>query len=660
MYSTIFLYSNLPLGSNNYIIDNIEDYLNQYQYYERQTQIIYIKPFQELYLKIDNNLIETFKKYNYAKIVGANNYGTAYYFIRNIEYAAVNNAKISLELDVLNTYNNQFDFSPNTFVIREHIDRWNYSGLYHNKINDKLYLLRNFHKDEEENQLTENIYNGFLYCDNSDQYLDYNYWVKFKVRDEKEGLKIYFINLHYSFNIINGDESILIKGLTQYKPEELNIIIQNNNVILDMSIIPYPPHEAFKNVGLTDLYIDSLKFNDTFNVGYLTFKYNDISVVLIGIYTNLYTSLLPLQKLTLSLDKIANNSLTLSLSKLLACILIQRVKNATNLITQIKNNIIIKNGVFSSNYDEIRDINNFYDVNEPSALKNNYLNLNLNFLDYNNDILIENFQLIDKTKFNEICDNFENNNITIINMNYKLFYFNDGGAFYISNSDYFRYLSNNEIGQLVRFFSILPSLSNEAIEYEKNAELKRMENKTIFESVTDFLDDSRKFITKLPRQIKTGVRAGISTLVRTGSLGRAGISAGLGYLFTQEDENNRRNINNTSFEAAITKNEFKLQFTLKNNIKVNTVQDLYYHNGNLVNVNKIPTHNNRIFFDYLKCDPIFLKNITCSKEILDKIKDLFNEGVYYIHEFDQQFKIKTWIFPNEYCENFEIELINNL
>lgn len=664
MTSFITLYPDLPLGSANYIIDDIETYLKQYETKEltREIQVVYPQLFNEVYLNIKNANIEVFKQYNYCRIIGSELIATpAYYFVRNVEYAALNNLKISLELDVLNTYNNQISFASNTFVIREHIDRWNYKGFYIPKDTNILYLLRNFHQDEDEQQLKQLIYSGDIYCDDQPILkLNNNYWVKLKVKDDIEGLKIYFLNLHYPFYILNGDkEAILIKGFSQYSAKELNIILQNNATIIEMSIIPYPPHKALKDVGLDPLYIDPTAFNDIFTVGYLSFKFEETTVTLMGICTNFYTSLLPLQRLRLPLNKMSNDINNVQfLNKLLFQSLVQVINNIDQIQKQLKQFTLFNNGVFSSNFEEKRDINNFYQVNEPSALKTNFFQINLHFLDYSFDIILENIKLKNSDDFKDICEtNFITDYNPILSLNYKLFYFNDGGAFYIDNGKYCIYESSDKQGKVVQFFSILPSLSNQAIEYQKEAELKRLEEKnekpkSIIDRVGELAEITKKYVSKAPAAIVTGLSRGISTFVRTGNTSKTLVSAGLGWLLTKEQDNNKVALSNTSFEAAITKNEFKLGCSVFNCLKVNTIQDLYYYQGNLLNINKIPTHNNRILFDYLQCEPVFLNHIKASSEIIEKIKQLFNNGVYYIHYYNGHY-----CFPYENLENFESLLV---
>ena len=667
MYSTITLYPNLPLGSENYIIDDIFGYLNLYinTSITRKTQIIYPQLVQSVYLGFESDKIEELKKYNYIHVFNSDN-TNYFYFIRNIEYAALNNVLFTLELDVLNTYKNQFDFAFNTFVIREHIDRWDYNGFYLNTTANKLCLLRNFVKDEDENQLTELTFSGSLYCDYiNDLVLSRNYWIKFKVKDENVGIQIYFLNLNYSFNVmVSEEEAIEIKAFTQYTSEEINIIIQNNNVIMDMSIIPYPPHEAFKDVGIDDLYIDPTEFDNIFKVGYLSFKLNEKTVNMVGIFTTLYTSLLPLDKISVKLDKIADhNDKIYYINSLLYNLLVTEVLKVDKLIEHLKKHTLHLNGVFGYVDDEIMTLDKFSFVNEPSVLKNNYLNLNLSFLSFSNNLLIENLKLKDSSKFKELCENYSS--ITqpnpIISLNYKLYYFDNGGRFYIKDGIYFNYNSYNYDGETIRFFSILPSLSNSAIEYQKEAELKRLQDnveekpKSLFDEAKETAKQAADWIKKAPKKVTTSIVKGISTLVRTGSPVKAAVSAGLGFLFTKEEENNKKALSSTSYESAITGTEFKLNFIIKNCVKVRTIQDLYYFTGNLINCNKIPTHNNRILFDYLKCDPKFKKHINANIDIINKIIELFNDGVYYIHDYHNSFN-----FPYENYENYEVALVNRL
>lgn len=110
----------------NFMFDDIEDYLSNYEY--KIFEVQYQKQERELFLKLvleqiyANSLKEN--SYNYAVI---DNQGeeSSYYFITDITWTAYNTCKLHLTLDILNTFKlgKHYELTDKTRVYREHKDR---------------------------------------------------------------------------------------------------------------------------------------------------------------------------------------------------------------------------------------------------------------------------------------------------------------------------------------------------------------------------------------------------------------------------------------------------------------------------------------------------------------------------------------------------------
>ena len=110
----------------NFMFDDIEDYLSNYEY--KIFEVQYQKQEREITLKLvleqiyANSLKEN--SYNYAVI---DNQGeeSSYYFISDITWTAYNTCKLHLTLDILNTFKlgKHYELTDKTRVYREHKDR---------------------------------------------------------------------------------------------------------------------------------------------------------------------------------------------------------------------------------------------------------------------------------------------------------------------------------------------------------------------------------------------------------------------------------------------------------------------------------------------------------------------------------------------------------
>ena len=121
------LYKDTKLKQDkNFMFDDIEDYLSNYQnkifevQYQKQEREIFIKlVLEQIYA---NSLKEN--SYNYA-VIDNEGEESSYYFISDITWTAYNTCKLHLTLDVLNTFKlgKHYDLTDKTRVYREHKDR---------------------------------------------------------------------------------------------------------------------------------------------------------------------------------------------------------------------------------------------------------------------------------------------------------------------------------------------------------------------------------------------------------------------------------------------------------------------------------------------------------------------------------------------------------
>lgn len=75
---------------------------------------------------------------------------------------------------------------------------------------------------------------------------------------------------------------------------------------------------------------------------------------------------------------------------------------------------------------------------------------------------------------------------------------------------------------------------------------------------------------------------------------------------------------------------YKVSDTLEKNIK-----DLFYYFGYSVNEMGIPDTTSRIYFNFVQCDAVFENEGLIRREYLTRLKELFSEGVTYIHRYNK-------------------------
>lgn len=127
--NTIKLYRNVPLNvKNNYIIDDIDLFLENYEI-DSIDNFMFIDT-----SKLENTIIlnyvfdevdyasKAFSGINYISLEQAGR--TYYYFVSKCEFASRNAVRLHVRMDTLNTFNNQYELSNRTLIIREHKDRF--------------------------------------------------------------------------------------------------------------------------------------------------------------------------------------------------------------------------------------------------------------------------------------------------------------------------------------------------------------------------------------------------------------------------------------------------------------------------------------------------------------------------------------------------------
>lgn len=75
---------------------------------------------------------------------------------------------------------------------------------------------------------------------------------------------------------------------------------------------------------------------------------------------------------------------------------------------------------------------------------------------------------------------------------------------------------------------------------------------------------------------------------------------------------------------------YKLSDTMEKNIK-----DLFYYFGYSVNEIGIPDTTSRIYFNFVQCDAVFENEGLIRREYLNRLKEIFAEGVTYIHRYNK-------------------------
>ena len=85
----------------------------------------------------------------------------------------------------------------------------------------------------------------------------------------------------------------------------------------------------------------------------------------------------------------------------------------------------------------------------------------------------------------------------------------------------------------------------------------------------------------------------------------------------------------------------------------NLLNDLFFYAGYSSNRMAIPTHNNRVNFDYLECEASIEAAASIPDECMTELVNCFKTGVVYLHKVDS--RSTKWDFEQKY-ENWEKDL----
>ena len=85
--------------------------------------------------------------------------------------------------------------------------------------------------------------------------------------------------------------------------------------------------------------------------------------------------------------------------------------------------------------------------------------------------------------------------------------------------------------------------------------------------------------------------------------------------------------------------------------------DLFFYAGYKSDRMGIPTHNNRVNFDYLECDAVIENVSSIPNDCLEELINSFKNGITYLHRVER-YAGNTWDFAQEY-ENWETWLLED-
>jgi len=107
--------------------------------------------------------------------------------------------------------------------------------------------------------------------------------------------------------------------------------------------------------------------------------------------------------------------------------------------------------------------------------------------------------------------------------------------------------------------------------------------------------------------------------------------------------------------SEYTENRFKYLVYKPSPVMESLINDLFFYTGYTSNRMGIPTHNNRINFDFLQADISLNNEGSMSQDIIEEIINSFKTGVTYIHKVDSRSGANKWDM-NQQLENWEASL----
>ena len=709
--SKLTLYKNCKIREG-YIIDDIElflDYINQINKkdYDFQkvnfdhirTSLNYIVQVDSVYADYTNLL-----RYNYGKIdiYKENEFGeqkemTLYYFVESVRCCSlIGKYELVLKLDVLNTYKNLLSFNENTHVIREHRDRWDVL-LYAQPIDtNEIYFLKNIYKDEIQSQNHELIDKIYLYSNRPIS--NYDYWVKLTVQDI-EGVASYYCHFQYQYTVydVAHPEGKTITSFTKMRTttQQVGVVnysilryLQEYNQLIDFKIIPYPPFSVDYDLSIRafDLPKDyEIKFHEykfTVTVGSTS---EEITLPLIKVVDNSLFSL-NINENNVSLIEYRTGNYEQSLNNLyLRIFFVNKTVDQYKTLVNNPDNPENKN-FFSLDYS--KNIENFSNNEEPSVLGNGITEVKLDFNNtkYLIDLDFFNFNG-DRSQVELLINEIVNVDILdpIINIaaNTDLSSLENTLLFKILPTRYFKY--NKEIN----FFeqSLTADVTRIRADYfefndrkklldiqrkadddkltllQQSIEKEHGKDSAIYKGATYLLNRYRELRTKMRSFEDSG---NIKNIIQGSGAVLSGLSGNffrlfnyLGRQFSSSDNSNKVGISQGGYFKNLQKGYYKLSMSISQP-DVKKYEKIFYITGNLVDEDKIPSHNSRVFFDYLQCVPVFNETLGVTS-IMDSITNLYLNGVTYIHTYYKRGTIfPQWHFPEENLQNLEISLIDKI
>lgn len=686
LHSTLKFIEGIPFtSSDNYIIDDYNLYIESlndpvatHYVYNFQFQPVELE--KEIIIGKEQKDSEAFKLYNYVYITSYNELGTQQgtptgYFVTNISWGSAKSIIIDLKLDFLNTYSQNLEFTPSTFIIRQHKNRFSpvktiYGGT--------TYFSNIFYLDDINIRYKEQKVKELLlpstYIKSPDNVEYPVIWLKIVVK-QSTGVNTLLLTLDKDFYAVYNSQTFLIKSFESYTDNQLTVLLGCPD-IWEISLLPYPPHDVFKNIKKNDVtvtisnlpqFYQALTYPIQYQKEGTTYSENYDVLFVRGMDNIKAHRTLFSNPIKLNYSYEADN---ITFNRELHKYLISGAN--TNLLNQLKTTVA-ENGV-------IKDLamNN---SSEPQIFTNSFLDVKINYLNYFYNVCLEKIKISNLNGYiNEIFDYPANdrnpNNLLTIEYLPNISVSN-GGTFCFSKGLYTTYpVEYLQVADNVQ----IPLCTNSALEYQKDYYNKEKEAILKREKINErrqeweregwltskiktagswIANEGIDYVNKgvgVVKSVAPNIGRVLSQAARGNMVGAA-ISLGMG-LFGKDEENDINSSNITNYESALNENVYyKANYIIKMAKKSDMEKWQRYHYlfGQPENTYNVPSHNNRILFDYLQCQPVFLNKLKCSDEIFNAIIESFNDGVYYIHKFNN-----SWNFPTENDENLEVAIYNTL
>lgn len=645
----------------------------------------------------------------------------AYYFVNYITLKSADTIAMHLTLDTLNTFRNKLVFSENTLVRQEHQDRFDYNCFYKKLAlpSNKIYIKRKIpilgFRENEKKMLHECYFSPNN--TESDVFNIRNYWVKMLIKTDYmdiptgfvAGVGIYFIPFG-NFNITVNNETV--KGFFNYTSEEKEIFFSHPNVV-SISLIPFGPCQALSDIEeggtyqiSSPLQVKSVSLywdkNDPKHRTITGINANisdiiDIKSRNVGLQSSENPSLI-------SLDKIYDDSRDgeiYGFNKFLFDILI--FNDTETRFNELKNTVC-ENGFFVKyDPDQYKSLDAFCNYNEVALFSKSFLELSLGI---NFKKIFVNLENIDFTlqnttppkTFKDYIDGLNdsfllNEDSKIIDLRFEQHLtYSDGFALHFKNTKYWDNL-NEFKNYSVDMNLNLPLCNSDYQDFIQNGnsfrklvEEQEFENKDVTQNFSENIEKEgfAKGLLKTTVSFGKGFfkKAGgfLSDIglnpAKTGGLAYGAVQTVFGNpvqkmrgisrianTFSDNDEKMSRENLVSSSKASIetilankTSLNLSLGIRFPKRSRVELEKEFYLY-GYEVNSIKAPQHNNRKFFDFLRCNPKFIELSLGNNDFVIDLVKKFQNGVYYIHKTNHENK---YYFPDDNVENIENALLELL